>query len=407
MTTNGDLVFSSKNRPLNLAFFSPLPPAKTGIVDYSLELLPYLAEQAQVTVFITGPTIVPAQLIGSVNILSTRVYPERRWQYDMSLYQMGNDGQNHEAIYRLALKYPGIVVFHDLTLHQFIADATIGQNDHASYAQEFGYASGSKGYDQAWDIRLGLEQKPEYELMLNNRLMDRSLGLIVHSEFAARKLRNYRSDRPIQVVPKPQSFVKGRSRRVKLGIEPKTVVFASVGGESRQFLDKALAAFSRLLKVNPDVFYLIVGGGPSEFKLNRLIHRNPIRKAIKHTGHIDSQQDFSDLLATSDVVLDLRDPIHGETSGSAMGAMAAGKPLIVFDYGWYKELPDDVCLKVDPADSESLFQAMLTLASDEEKRVTMGLAARNYIGDRHQPRHSAKTYSSFIRAVINNLAQAV
>ena len=39
------------SNPLHLAYFSPLPPARTGIADYSQELLPHLAQSAQLTLF--------------------------------------------------------------------------------------------------------------------------------------------------------------------------------------------------------------------------------------------------------------------------------------------------------------------------------------------------------------------
>ena len=37
---------------MRLAYFTPLPPSKSGIADYNVELLPYLAEGANITVFV-------------------------------------------------------------------------------------------------------------------------------------------------------------------------------------------------------------------------------------------------------------------------------------------------------------------------------------------------------------------
>ena len=39
---------------MNLAYFSPLGPQRSGIADYSEELLPYLAEGADITLFVDG-----------------------------------------------------------------------------------------------------------------------------------------------------------------------------------------------------------------------------------------------------------------------------------------------------------------------------------------------------------------
>ena len=38
-----------------IAYFSPLPPTRSGIADYSAELLPYLAEAARITLFTATP----------------------------------------------------------------------------------------------------------------------------------------------------------------------------------------------------------------------------------------------------------------------------------------------------------------------------------------------------------------
>jgi hypothetical protein len=37
---------------MRLAYFTPLPPSKSGIADYNSELLPYLAKGAEISVFV-------------------------------------------------------------------------------------------------------------------------------------------------------------------------------------------------------------------------------------------------------------------------------------------------------------------------------------------------------------------
>ena len=45
-------------RRLRIAYFSPLPPARSGIADYSRELLPALADHADLTLFTAQPASV-------------------------------------------------------------------------------------------------------------------------------------------------------------------------------------------------------------------------------------------------------------------------------------------------------------------------------------------------------------
>ena len=75
------------------------------------------------------------------------------------------------------------------------------------------------------------------------------------------------------------------------------------------------------------------------------------------------------LMAACDVLVNLRYPTMGETSGSVIRALSLGRPLIVSDVGWFSELPDDVVLKV-PVDEYEV--ATLEAALDARRRSRRG-----------------------------------
>ena len=91
---------------MTAGFYSPLPPARTGVADYAAALL-------------TG-----LRAFGAVEVAPARC--------DAALYHIGNNGL-HAAIYQRALEQPGVVVLHDAVLHHFL----LGQLDEAAYVQEF------------------------------------------------------------------------------------------------------------------------------------------------------------------------------------------------------------------------------------------------------------------------------
>ena len=100
---------------MRLAFFSPLPPAKSGIADYSAALLDWLTHHAAIDVYTQPePDFDPAGLDGI-------------------LYQLGNN-PHHSFVYEQALKTPGIVVMHEANLHHLIADITIRRDRWDLYA---------------------------------------------------------------------------------------------------------------------------------------------------------------------------------------------------------------------------------------------------------------------------------
>ena len=95
-----------------------------------------------------------------------------------------------------------------------------------------------------------------------------------------------------------------------------------------------------------------------------------------------------------DVHVNLRSPTMGETSGTAIRALALGKPLVVSDVGWFAELPDDVALKVPVDDDEvdTLVAALELLASRPDVRAAMGAAALELARSEHDLDRVADLY---------------
>jgi glycosyltransferase involved in cell wall biosynthesis len=389
--------------PLRLAFFSPLPPSRSGIADYSRALLPYLAQESEVTLFAENPKVVGGELKSSFEIRPLSDYPDGRWEFDLALYQMGNSS-HHEAIYETALRYPGVVVLHDHGLHHFISGRTAGRDNYPAYILEMGYELGLEGVKLAWDIRERRAEHPLFEVPLNKRLVERSLGLIVHSQIVADMLARQTTARPLRIIPALMEKRTGRPRREALKLSPETVIFASLGlvtAEKR--LDLALAAFSQLRREIPNSHFLIVGDAHEKVDVPEMIGRLGLEEAVTHLGFVEDLESFVDWIATADIIINLRHPTVGESSATALRAMAAGKPVIVFDLGWYGELPEGAVVKVRPLDSEGLLAAMRQLAQRPELRKQMGETAAAHIEQRHDPANVAQQYLVFAGEVLAGL----
>ncbi|MCI0396450.1 MAG: glycosyltransferase [Chloroflexi bacterium] len=398
-TTNG-ATGSGGPSPVRLAYFSPLPPARSGIADYSRELLSHLAKLASLTLFANYPEQVDAELQQQFSIQPTGAYPALRWQFDLALYQMGNS-IHHDGMYPVALRYPGLVVLHDYSLHHFIAHRTAGQGNYTAYVRELGYALGPAGVNLAWDIYYGRAEHPLFELPLNNRLLDTSLGLAIHSRQVAETVHQQRPDLPLQIIPALMTVHQGIPRRQALGLPAEAVIFASVGlVTAAKQMELALRAFARLRQVVPQAHYLIVGEVHEEVDLPGLLAGLDLTGAIHVTGFVETVVEFIDWTATADVIVNLRYPTVGETSAAALRALAAGRPVIVFDHGWYSELPDKVAVKIPLLDEAALLAAMLSLAQQPERRQAMGQAATTYIQQQHDPGRVAEYYLAFIEEVL-------
>ncbi|MCA9978187.1 MAG: hypothetical protein KC413_20640, partial [Anaerolineales bacterium] len=111
---------------------------------------------------------------------------------------------------------------------------------------------------------------------------------------------------------------------------------------------------------------------------------------------------FVDWIHTADVIVNLRHPTAGETSATALRALAAGKPVIAFNQGWYAELPDDASVKLPPLDEAALVTAMQTLAAAPAQRQAMGAAGVAYVEENCHPAQIAAAYGRFLHQIINH-----
>jgi glycosyltransferase involved in cell wall biosynthesis len=386
-----------------IALFSPLPPSQTGIADYCAELLPELAKHLNVTIFTDEPASVDEPLRRRFPVYETGSYALRRWDFDLALYHMGNSAF-HDAMYRVFLRYPGVVVLHDYGLLQFMAYRTLSQGDITGYLREFGYALGVEG---VYSLRDSLMHGRPYAFTapLNDRLLDLSLGLIVHSQYTRNQVWQHSPRLPVEVIRAP--IMQGHIAHPYQvpGWPADAVILASVGqATAAKQLDQALRAFKRVLETAPQARYLVVGGWlPAEVNPPLLIEQLGLGDTVHCTGRIENMPEFVDWVASADIVVNLRNPTVGETSAAALRAMAAGRPLIVSDHGWYAELPEDSCIKVPPADEEALYVAMRRLVSEPALRQAMGARAAHHAAEMHSPASAAAAYARFIGQVLSNL----
>ena len=170
---------------MKLAYFSPLSPVRSGISDYSEELLPYLADRADIDLFIDDFVPTNPVIVERFPIYSRLAFGPNRWVYDAVIYHLGNN-THHEGIYRSFLDYPGIVVLHDFILHGLTGGITLARGNKVGYVREMGYCDGFEGSRRGWRIANRREAVTGHSYPLNQRVLDLGLGVIVHSDYVRR-----------------------------------------------------------------------------------------------------------------------------------------------------------------------------------------------------------------------------
>jgi hypothetical protein len=91
---------------------------------------------------------------------------------------------------------------------------------------------------------------------------------------------------------------------------------------------------------------------------------------------------YQSWIRTLDIVLDLRHPTCGETSGSLLEAMRAGIPAIVSSSGSFINIPSDGVIRLPPDNIvQALPAAVKLLRSDDELRERTARRAMEYALD--------------------------
>jgi glycosyltransferase involved in cell wall biosynthesis len=358
---------------MKVGFFSPLPPARTGVADYSAALLTELRKH--------GEIVVGAQ------------------DADVALYHIGNN-HLHRDIYRRAVVHqgvpPGVVVLHDAALNHFF----LGTLDQAGYVEEFvfNYGEWNRGLAQdLWANRARSAADPRYfEYPMLKRLVAAARTIIVHNPAAGHIVQQHipeAFERQVRIVEIPHLFVPPALPapvdtlrfRAQLGLRPRTLL-AGVFGHLRESkrLCAILRTMDRLWKSGVDVKLLVQGAFASsdlERAMTPLLAGNP---RILRIGHL-SEPDFWRWAAATDVCINLRFPAAAETSGIAIRMMGIGKTVIFSAGEEVSRFPENACLRVDPGPGEEAMLAdyLRWLAADREAGAEIGRHAAAHIAREH------------------------
>jgi len=381
---------------VKVAYFSPLPPERSGIADYSALLLPALSERIDVKVAKRAKTKPPRGT-------------------DVALYHVGNNPEAHAWIVDALRRRPGLVVLHDFVLHHLVAGMTLGRGDVGGYLEAMQRDAGVVGrllaHGVADQLLPPIWEERAADFPLTSVVLDGADGVICHSRYVEGKLREYGYAGPVRVVPMPAwPSVELDDVPQHEGRSPVIGCFGYLNRAKR--IPELLEAFERLRARFPDALLVLGGSTAPDLKLDEAVQEGVLR-----LEHLDEPTLWRNL-AACDVVVSLRSPTMGETSGMVVRALSLGKPLAVSNVGWFSELPDSVAVKVpvDEWEAVTLAGVLEQLASDDALRQRMGDAATVAARTEHDIGHVANLYvkaleeigggSNVRNAVVKDVARA-
>lgn len=347
---------------MTVGFFSPLPPARTGVADYSAKLLEALGKLCDVRV------------------------GDRK--ADICLYQVGNNPL-HLDIYRQALARPGVVVLHDAVLHHFL----LGSLDRQTYIEEFVYNYGEfeRGLAaQLWEARRRSGQDPRYfDRPLVRRIAEAARAVVVHNPAAARIVREHAPQ--ARVVEIPHLFAPPGPPRAWTPGPPDAFLFGVFGHlRASKRIPTILRAFNRIRGAGAR---LLVAGDFVAPDLESALAPMLDAPGVIRVPYV-SEPEFQALAAAVDAGISLHNPSAGETSGIAIRLMGIGKPVLVSAGEEVARFPDDAVIRIDRglAEEPLLVEYMMWLVKHPEKARQIGARAAAHIAAHHSPDLVARLY---------------
>lgn len=362
-----------------VALFTPLPPSQTGTADYAADLIPELEKLVQLQVYEHVPR---------------NFKPEK---FDEVLYQIGNN-PFHSQIYNLALRHPGVVVLHEVNVHDLIRDMSKGGE--SAYFREVVYEIFGQELESLPKDGL-IEPGPQpRSLTMIRRLLDRSKACIVHSRFASEqvRLRDFRG----RIVHIPHGArvrdLDGAAYRARLDMRPEAPLIGIFGYQrpDKQACD-CLLVFRAILDNLPGAKLVIAGLAHPEVPLDERVKALGLQDSVHLLG-FQTLEDLDGYIAACDVVLNLRSTTFGETSGIQTRAFGLGKTVVISDNGANQELPDEICAKipVDKLQNRVVAETLFWLLSDRKITAEIGCAAQQWAARTSLWESVAQSYADFL-----------
>ena len=362
---------------MKLNWFSPLPPAKSGIaVDFFRTILPALSTSAEVTLW-TDQAEWARSLENHARVRTFRLN-DMPWvelnRADVTFFNLGNNHLFHGTIWEVSRRLAGVTILHDLRLDEFFLNWR---------PVDLPSERRAAGSTQRTDLVFALEN---------------SLGVVVHTSDAYDRL-NALNRWIVSHIPLafslPQNAPGPRSAR-----KPTTPYRLIVFGFIHQ--NRRLPALLEALGTLPEKhnFQLDIYGELWNPELvERAIADQGLKKNVRIRGFV-SEEALDAALASADIAINLRYP-SAEASGSQLRIWAHELPSIVTRAGWFAELPETTVLHVSPenevADIQKHFRTFL---ADPAQVEQIGREGKRFLYPTHAPETYVQALLDLARQVI-------
>jgi glycosyltransferase involved in cell wall biosynthesis len=377
----------ARRRPL-VAVVTPLPPAASGVADFSFRMLTALREHCDVHAFVDGcrhvdPGLGPARAPDGVEVLPVRflVDQERaRGGYDCVVYCLGNSEFHAGALAQLRRR-SGIVLAHEVRLTDLYAlsgdepGAVPGGFAACLHAMYDGLPD-----DIGVSGRLTADESERFGVLMAAEVVALADRFVVMSRFAADRVgldidAEY-ADRVVVLPFGGRDVVEDPTPAAERA--PIIASFGIVNDIKQNSL--AIEALPTVLARCPDASLALVGpcADAEREQLTELAAALGVSERVLVAGAV-TDAEYARWLDRAAVAVQLRRSANGECSGTVADCLASGAVPIVSGIGAGRDLPEAGVVTVGPsATPDALATVIVDLLCDPAGRQSRADAGRDY-----------------------------
>jgi len=394
-----------------LAYVSPLPSERSGISDYSAELLPELARHYDIDVIVVQDSVSNAWINANCTIRNVEWFRSQANHYERVLYHFGNSSF-HQHMFDLLQEIPGVVVLHDFYLSGIVSHMDVLGVSQNGWEKELYEGHGYKALKERYSAENPADIVWKYPCSLGT--MRRAQGVIVHSESSKQLVQEWYNPSEADkcsVIPLLRAPVIENDcikSRKALSLNNDDFLICSYGFLGPTKLNHRLLEAWLTSDLAKDKKCLLIFVGEihqDEYgkELIKSIQDSGLSRQVRITGWTDAEV-YRQYLAAADVAVQLRTLSRGETSAAVLDCMNHGLPTIVNANGSMANLQDGAVWKLsDDFNNVQMTEALETLWRDKNQRERLGKQARGIILKEHAPRACSNKYFTVIEGFYQNI----
>ncbi len=369
----------------NIAILTPWPEQETGIANFVYKIVPYIARYYNVDVYTEADPDIRKKIDEvNVKILSLKDFSENKDNYFRILYEIGNNVEFHKKIFEMFEKYPDVAEIHDLVLEPFFYYAYFLTGEKKKFNELLEMAYGKEGineYEQL--VKKGCSIN-EQKFPMGEVIVKKANKTIVHNHWSKHQLKD---DHTVviphacfeeEIPPQIDKDLTEKNVKEKIDIQNQIIIgcFGWVNMNKRPLV--VMKAVEKLVLSGKNV-KLVFWGKCNCPEAEDYIRNHALQKHIVITGFLNKME-YQAAMNLTDIVVNLRYPSMGESSGTLCESFKCGKPVIVSDINQYREYPDEVCWKlpVDRNEEKILIRYLERLIEQKDVKNALSQNAKNY-----------------------------